>query len=432
MSDWPLPRRRFLRALSGSLAGAALVSPLEARAAELVEVTGRLEGIRDRRAWREALRAEYLLSPEVLYVNHASIGTIPRRVHEARVELLRMCEENPWLHMWGGAWEGAREDARAAVAGFLGTTAEGVALTHNTTEGFNLLANGLPLAAGDEVVFTSLNHDGASVAWHHNARRRGFAVRRVSFPLRDAASLSREDVVQLHRDTLSPRTRVLVLPHVDNMVGIRHDVAAIATAARDAGVEFVVVDAAQSAGMIPVAVDGLGVDAYAGSPHKWLQSAKGIGFAYLSSRIQASLEPMWVTWGQARWAGTVRRFEDYGTRNLAETVNLADAVAFQQGLRGEFAERGYRQIRGWMRDRVDGSPRLSWHSPPRWEDGASLVAIGVRGRSAPEVGEWLWREHRVVLRAFGDPLNALRVSPHLITTQEELERLFRLMEEAAT
>ncbi len=431
MRDTPLPRRRFLEALSGSVLGAMLLTPLDARAHRIVEVAERLPtGLPDRE-WRRALRAEYLLAPEVLYVNHASIGTISRPVHEARIELLRLCEENPWLHMWGGAWEGAREDARADLARFLGADPRGMALTHNTTEGFNLLATGLPLGEGDEVVFTGLNHDGASVAFRHNARRRGFSVRRVPFPVREAASLSREDVVRLHLEVLSDRTRVLVLPHVDNMVGIRHDVSAIASGARAAGVEYVLVDAAQSAGMIPVAVDDLGVDAYAGSPHKWIQSAKGLGFAVLSRAAQAVLEPMWVTWGQARWAGSVRRFEDYGTRNLAETVNLSDAVAFQSSLQVESRERSYGEIRDWMWTRVDASPYLSWRSPRCWEDGASLVAVGVRGRAAPEVGEWLWREHRVVLRAFGDPLNALRVSPHLITSMEELERLFRLMEEAA-
>jgi hypothetical protein len=52
-----------------------------------------------------ALRDRYMLSPEVTYLNHGSIGTIPRAVHEARAAYLEICETNPWLYMWSGAWE---------------------------------------------------------------------------------------------------------------------------------------------------------------------------------------------------------------------------------------------------------------------------------------------------------------------------------------
>jgi len=104
----------------------------------------------------------YLLSPDVLYLNHASIGTIPRAVHEARVRYLTLCESNPHLYMWGEAWVAPKEAVRSKGAALLNCTPQEIAVTHNTTEGFNLLALGLDLGAGDEVLFSSLNHGGAS------------------------------------------------------------------------------------------------------------------------------------------------------------------------------------------------------------------------------------------------------------------------------
>lgn len=430
MTHTVLPRRGFLRALAAGAAGASLLSPLEAQAARVRSVAEGIGFRGDRQRSVAKLREAYLLDPAILYVNHASIGTIPRVVHEARVELLALCETNPWLYMWGGAWEGAREDARAALSDLLGADPAGLALTHNTTEGFNQLGNGLPLGEGDEVLFTDLNHVGATATWEYNARRRGFTTRSVPFPVREASEMSVEDVTRFHLDHISPRTRVLVFPHVDNMVGIRHDMRAIARGARAAGVEFIAVDAAQSAGMIPIDLTEAGVDAFSGSPHKWLQAAKGLGFLHLSPAARQAMEPSWVTWGQPRWADSARRFEDYGTRNLAEVVNLADAIGFQRALGDGEKDVRYRALRRWMYARVDATPGLTWRSPRSWDGGASLVAVEVAGRTAPELAAELYREHGVVLRAFGGALNALRISPHLTTGEEELERLFRLLEGA--
>ena len=97
-----------------------------------------------------------------------------------------------------------------------------LAITHNTTEGFNILAHGLPLGAGDEVLFSSLNHGGASVAWDHIGPQRGYTVRRFDFPVARTSELTVDEVVAIHAEAIRPETRVLVVPHVDNMVGMIH------------------------------------------------------------------------------------------------------------------------------------------------------------------------------------------------------------------
>ena len=424
-----LARRSFLRTLAAGAAGAALLRPFEAIAESSVSES---LGFRFRGDSNEAvrrLRERYLLADDVGYFNHASIGTVPRVVHEARVRYLSLCEENPWLYMWGGAWEEAREDARASVGRLLGASPARIALNHNTTEGFSLFAGGLPLGPGDEVLFSDLNHDGASVAFEHQGARRGYSVRRAPFPLERADEMDADTIVAATLEPIRPETRALVLPHVDNMVGIRVPLARIVREAKGRGVEWVLVDGAQTAGMVPLDLDASGVDGYAGSPHKWLQAPKGLGFLYLSDAVQEVLEPMWMTWGQVRWAETVRRFEDYGTRNLAEAITLTDAVDFQRALDSEQKEIRLRTIHATLRERVEASPRLRWRSPRDWADGASLVGIEVEGADAPALGRWLFDAHGIVLRSFGgERLNTLRVSPHVITTDEEIDRLLALLE----
>lgn len=369
------------------------------------------------------LAGQYTLDEGLTYLNHASIGTIPRAVQQAHRGYLAACESNPWLHMWGDAWLEPRENVRESAAGLLGCHVDEVSFSHNTTETFNLLANGLPLAAGDEVLFSPLNHSGAAVCWHHAAETRGYTVRQFDFPVLEVAGLTADDVIALYSQAIGPKTRVLVLPHIDNTVGLRHPVRAIADAARQRGVKWIAVDAAQSVGMIPVDVKELGADVVATSAHKWLQAPKGLGLAYIRRDIQPALRPMWVTWGQRSWSESARAYEDYGTRNLAEVITLGNAMTFQNRL-GNAREAHHRKLWRMTMDRVDQEPTLTWHSPRTWDLSAALYSIGLKGTPSPDVFQRLFRKYGFVFRPFtSHGLNAVRVSPNTLNTADQVDRL---------
>jgi selenocysteine lyase/cysteine desulfurase len=373
------------------------------------------------------LRAAYMLAPDVVYLNHASIGTIPRAVHDARVRYLALCETNPWLYMWGGEWEEPREVVRGRAARLLRCEDDEIAITHNTTEMFNVLAAGLPFGRGDEVLFSSFNHDGASIPFDHHATERGYRVTRFSFPIADIPRMSADDVLQIYDDHITPNTRLLVFPHVDNIVGLRHPGQALAQLARSRGVEFIAVDAAQTVGMVPVDARAMGVDVIATSPHKWLQAPKGLGLAYVSAAAQASLRPMWVTWGQGRWEGTARVYEDYGTRNLAEVLALGDAIDFQSRIDPSERERRLRSLWEFTRSRVERTDGTGWASPATWDLAASLIGVTVPGDSS-QLSRRLFADHGIVFRPFNvEGRHSVRLSPNVFTTEEEIDRFFRLV-----
>ena len=413
-------RRRFLGQAGTALAApflAQLAATRRAFAADLPE-----SGPFDQ------LREMYSLDPGVTYLNHASIGTVPRLVQQAQQRYLELCETNPWLHMWGGAWEEPREEVRRKAAALMGCRANEVALTHNTTETFNVLASGLPLGRGDEVLMSSLTHSGASVCFRHAAETRAYRVTSFDFPVLEVPTMTSDDVLALFDRHITRRTRLLVLPHVDNTVGLRHPVRELAALARSRGVRWVVVDAAQTVGMLPVDVPTLGVDVVASSPHKWLQSPKGLGLAYVRREVQDELRPMWVTWGRERWGDSARKYEDYGTRNLAEVLALGDAMDFQDSLGEEAKERHHRRLWEHTRAAVAASPRLIWRSPVRWDLGAALYAIEVRGEKSRDVFSRLFDEHGFVFRPFDAlGLNTIRLSPNVTNTTDEIDRLVALL-----
>jgi len=420
-------RRGFLKALTAAAAGA----PLLARAERLdAAVNGAMGAVRFRADDAAALRRlqdQYLLAPDLIYLNHASIGTVPRPVLEAHAGYLELCETHPSLYVWGRVWREVTESARSAAASLLNCSADDLAITHNTTEGFNILAHGLDLGAGDEVLFSSINHAGAAVAWDVLAERAGFTVRRFDFPVERGAELTAEEVVRLHVDAVRPETRVLVIPHVDNMIGLRHPIAEIADAVRARGVEWVFVDGAQSVGMIPVDLSASGADAYAMSPHKWVQSPKGLGLLHLTPELRSVLPRMWHKTPERGMDGTARDYEDYSTRAWPAVVALGDALAFQASLGVDEKNRRYEALWRSVRERVEQESSLRWRSPVDWELGSVIMAVERVSGAAPALGSSLMADVGGVVRAFGGDLNSLRVSPNLMTGEDQLDRFFDAM-----
>ncbi len=427
MTSISLSRRRFLHAAGASALTISLmgrITDIQAQADSAAAHAATLD--------YHSLAGQYSLAPQVSYLNHGSIGTIPINVQQAHISYLQLCETNPWLHMWGGVWDSGREQVRQQAAEMLGCNADQLALTHNVTETFNLLAQGLPLVIGDEVLFSSLNHPGASICWTHQSQRRGFTIKQFNFPLVDVLNYSVDDIVALYAQEITDKTRVLVLPHIDNTIGLRHPITELANMAHAKGVEFVLVDGAQTFGMLPLEVASSGVDVYATSPHKWVQAPKGLGAAYINKKLFKSLQPMWVTWGQERWHGSVRVFEDYGTRNFPALMALGDALHFQAQLGAVKKLERYQALWRHTMAKVDATSGLVWKSPRNWDLSGSLYSIGIKHAKASDTAKVLFEKHGVVVRPFDDPqLNSLRVSPNVFTTEAEINRFCELITQLA-
>jgi isopenicillin-N epimerase len=412
-------RRRFLK--QAAVAGAGLLGAQRAFAEQLARLDLPQQAGGDFRR----LRSEYLLDKNVTYLNHGSIGTVPRVIHEAHTRYLKVCESNPWLYMWSDGWAEALDEARKRAAWQLRCATDEVAFTHNTTEAFNLLAHGLPLAPGDEILFSTLNHPTASGPWHHMAAQRGFVVKQFDFPISQVPLLTPARIVEIYAEQVTPRTRVLVFPHIDNTVGVRYPVAAMVRMAREKGIEFVAVDGAQAIGTISVDVPATGVEVYATSPHKWLQAPKGTGLLYVRKDVQEKLRPMWVS-SSRRPAGSARSYEDYNTRDIAIVLALGDAIAFQAQFPPDAREARLRELWAFTRAQADKAG-VTWRSPNDWEVSSAVMAVDSPGLDSRELEKRLYHEHGVVTRGFRTlGLNSVRLTPNVFTREEEIARYFEV------
>lgn len=267
----------------------------------------------------------------LVYLDTAATALRPQPVIDAEARFSRDvgASAHRGLHPLAAEATAVYEGCRERVARWLGAaSADAVVITRNATAALNLVARGLEprLRFGDEVLLTEMEHHSNLVPWLELARRVG-GVRIKVLPVLADGTL---DLAQL-RPLLGPRTRVVALTQVSNVLGTVNPVAEVAEAAHRVGA-LVVVDAAQAAGHVPVSLRELGADLVAVSAHK-CYGPMGLGF--LAGRPEAleRLDPL-ESGGQmidqvrldgVDYAPVPRRFE-------AGTANVAAAAAFPPAL----------------------------------------------------------------------------------------------------
>ena len=413
-------RRDFLKTLTAgtSLSALSLISPIGASFTKQLK-----EDFSNRRL---PTLGDYSLNKSVKYLNHGSIGTIPKLVQKAHNEYLSMNETNPWFYMWSGEWDEPIRNTRQKVANFLNAESDEISFPHNTTEVYNLLALGLDLKQNDEVLFCNLNHAGASIPFQIHSKKRGYKVKVFDIPTKNLASITTQKIVDLYDANISSKTKLIVMPHIDNTFGLRHPVKEITALARSRGVEFISIDTAQTMGMIPIDVKDLDIDVIGTSAHKWVQAPKGISVAYFSKRIQDKIEPIWVTWGQKEWKDSARKFEDYGTRNLPEVLTLGHAIDFQNSIDKPSKEKKLQELWGYAMDLSSGNANTIWRSPTNWELAGSLFVIELKNKVPSEFAKKAFHNHGLVFRPF-DNHSTIRISPNTFNTTQELDTLFELI-----
>jgi L-cysteine/cystine lyase len=178
------------------------------------------------------------------------------------------------------------QELRAAVARLLGVGTDTIALTHNTTEGMNIVTWGLEWLPGDEIVTTTIEHEGGLYPLYLVRERRGAILRFAD------VGMGADPLPAIER-AFTSRTRLLVLSHVSYSSGARFPLGDIIKFAHSRGV-MVAVDGAQSAGVFDLDLDSLDVDFYAISGQKWLCGPEGTGALYVRPDRLAELNPTFV------------------------------------------------------------------------------------------------------------------------------------------
>ncbi|HEY3062159.1 MAG TPA: aminotransferase class V-fold PLP-dependent enzyme [Chloroflexota bacterium] len=376
----------------------------------------------------QALRSEFLLDPDIVFLNHGSFGACPRPVFERYQWWQRELERQP-VEFLGRRLHELMATARAGLAEYLGADADEIVYYPNVTAALNAVARSLPLGEGDEILSTNHEYGALERTWTFMAEHRGarLVVREVPPPLKTP-----EEVVETIWAGVTPRTRVLFISHITSPTALTLPIAPLIARAKKAGI-WTMVDGAHAPGQVPIDLHALGVDFYGGNCHKWLSAPKGAGFLYVRRDLQELIEPLVISWGwRAHDPGPSRFVDEHersGTRDPAAYLAVPDAIAFQ-------AERDWPRVRAECHELVRvaraGLLELSGEEPlvdddPRWFVQMATLPLPI-DTDTEELKRRLWDDFRVEI-----PLSrwgnrpGIRVSVQGYNTRSDIEHLLEAL-----
>ncbi|MGH3009016.1 MAG: aminotransferase class V-fold PLP-dependent enzyme [Gaiellaceae bacterium] len=363
----------------------------------------------------DALRREFLLDPEVAFLNHGSFGACPRPVFERYQAYQRELELEP-VDFLARRLPELLTAARTALAEYLNAGSDDLAFVTNATTGVNLAARSLPLGPGDEILATDLEYGACDMAWEWIARRTGASYVRAPIPL----PLDRpQTLVETLFAHATERTRVLYVSHVTSSTAIVLPVEEIVAHARALGLTTIV-DGAHAPAHVPLDLAALGADYYSGNAHKWLGSPKGAGFLHVRPEFQERVDAAIVSWGYEGGNTFQERIEKQGTRDPAAWLAVPDAIAFQEARDWDAVRDRCRTLTRQARDELCD---LVGSEPLAPDELLGQMASVRLHRPAPDLSDRLFAGHRVEIPVAGPNDDLLRISVAAYTTREEVDRL---------
>jgi isopenicillin-N epimerase len=369
------------------------------------------------------IRSEFLLDPDVVFLNHGSFGACPRPVFERYQAWQRDLERQP-VEFLSRRQRPLLAGARSKLADYLNVGTDDVVYVSNVTTALNIVARSLPLEPGDEILTTDHEYGALERTWTFVAehRRARLVVQPLPAPLADP-----DDVVEAVWAGVTDRTRVLFLSHITSPTAVTLPIEPLIARARAAGI-WTVVDGAHAPGQIDLDLSALDVDFYGGNCHKWLSSPKGAGFVYVRPELQHLIEPVVVSWGwrpRDLWSTPfVDAIQRQATQDISAYLSVPDAIEYQQqrdwpSVRRECHELA-RMARVGMRHITGLEPLVA--DDPRWF--AQMATLPLPPCDTAALKERLYEEYRVEIPVsnWGE-VPCLRVSVQGYNTRSDIERL---------
>lgn len=342
------------------------------------------------------LRREFLLDPDVTFLNHGSFGACPRPVFDVYQGWQRELERQP-VEFLGRRYHGLLADVRGALGAFLGCGADEVVLCDNATTGVNVIVRSLDLQPGDEVLTTDHEYGACELTWRYLSEHRG--VRVVKAPV-DLPVASVEEIVEAVWSRVTPRTRVLYLSHITSVSALRLPVEELCRRAREAGI-FSLVDGAHAPGQLPIDLAAIGADAYTGNLHKWLCAPKGAAFLHVRPEHHPWVMAPIVSWGWSDEAHhhsvnqLTSRNEWQGTRDPAAWLAVPAAIAYQADRDWDAVRERCRGMVREVRSAISALGGLAPIAPDeRWWQ-LQVVACPLPVADGRAVQARLWDLHRI-------------------------------------
>lgn len=377
------------------------------------------------------------------YLDNAASSLTPEQVLEAMHQYYREFRSNVHrgVYQFSELATEKYEEAHAIVAEFIHAHPGEIIFTRNTTESLNLLASCLTrnLQAGDEIVLTELEHHSNLVPWQLAAKEKQLVVKYIR--------IAEDGIpdVQHAASIITPKTKIVSLVHMSNLLGSISPVKEIAALAHQHDA-LCMVDAAQSISHMPIDVQGLDCDFLAFSGHKMF-GPTGIGVLYGKKHLLAHLQPFLtgggtvaeVTYEQTKFREPPARFEA-GTPAIAEAIGLAAAIRYLQHLDMQRVQEYTAALTEYALQQLSAVKGIEIYGPRNTGERGPLISFNLQGIHAHDVAAILDKEgvciragHMCVMPFVQQRLqqqSVCRASFHIYNTKEDVDQLIAALHKA--
>lgn len=366
--------------------------------------------------WSE-IRAQYTASKDFINLENGYFGIPARPVAEA------FDRNNALVHQEGTLFMRTKlpqhmANAVKSLAAFAGTAEQELVITRNATEAMNILIQGYPFHADDEILAGPHDYDSVLETLEMMHKRRRLTLARVCLPPQPRDD---EEIVACYRKAITPRTRAIVLTHMLHRTGRILPVATIARMARAHGVD-VFVDAAHSFAQIDYRIPDLECDFLAANLHKWLGAPLGVGLLYVRRERVPDIAPLF---GDTTYPDhDIRKLAHFGTTPPASILAIEEAIAFHNRIGGRNKEARLRYLKDYWTGRAAALKGIELLTPQEAAHSCAIAAFRIRGMDAQQLAGQLFERHRIFTVApMVDGTSAVRITPHLYNTVEDLDCL---------
>lgn len=382
----------------------------------------------------EAIRQDFpILSQGMIYLDNASTVLTPKPIIDKIIEYYTYYRGNPSrsIHSFARKAEEKLEDSRVISAKFINANPEEIIFTRNTTEGLNIIANGLKLENKGNIVVTALEHHSNFLPWMRRCQLEGREFR-IVYPKREDGTITLEDFIE----QIDSQTRLVAFTHVSNTLGVILPVQEVVKVAHERNA-YVVLDAAQSAPHMQIDVKQSGVDFLALSGHK-VGGPTGSGLLFIKKEYEEKVEPLYLGGGTVinvepscfEYVNPPSRFEA-GTVASCEVMAMADAFEYVKsiGLNNILQhDRKLIKIANQLLGNIKG---IKIYGPPA-DNRTSIFAFNIEGMDPTEVAMILDSSNNIELRSghlcaqvytkkvLGEPEGIVRASTYFYNTERDI------------
>ena len=334
----------------------------------------------------------WMLSDELIFLNHGSFGARPRPIYAMQEDLRRSNESRP-IEALVDQMIDVLPVVKRSIGQFIGADPDGIGMVQNASEAINSVVRSIEFAPGDEIVTTTHGYNAVLQLLRYVSNRSGAVLHEipVPIPVRDAG-----ESIAAVLDAISDRTRLVLIDHVTSPTALHVDVAGVIEHCRARGID-VLVDGAHAPGMLELDVTTLAPTWYVGNLHKWVCAPIGAAFLWTEEACRDRVHPAIISHGYTD--GYAAEFDWQGTRDMSAWRLVPDVI--------DWMERQW----GWASIRAHNHALATWAH-------AHLVESWNSDPLTPLSGELLGSMAAIRLpegpfeQRFGDPLELQRHLRH--------------------